>query len=75
MRDVEVRPQLVRVRAGRRVGFRILNAQRYAVHLGSLHEQRGGPLLVLRAPKQPGRYVLRVATDGHVARAAVVVTK
>jgi FlgD Ig-like domain len=74
-RDVEVRPQLVRVRAGRRFGFRILNAQRYAVHLGSLHEQRSGPLLVLRAPKQPGRYVLRVATDGHVARAAVVVTK
>jgi hypothetical protein len=74
-RDVEVRPQLVRVRAGRRFGFRILNAQRYAVHLGSLHEQRSGPLLVLRAPKLPGRYVLRVATDGHVARAAVVVTK
>jgi hypothetical protein len=75
VRDVEVRPQLVRVRAGRRFGFRILNAQRYAVHFASLHEQRSGPLLVLRAPKQPGRYVLRVATDGHVARAAVVVTK
>jgi len=75
VRDVEVRPHLVRVRAGRRFGFRILNAQRYAVHFGSLHKQRSGPLLVLRAPKQPGRYVLRVATDGHVARAAVVVTK
>ena len=75
VRDVEVRPLLVRVRAGRRFGFRILNAQRYAVHLGSLHKQRSGPLLVLRALKQPGRYVLRVATVGHVARAAVVVTK
>jgi hypothetical protein len=75
VRDVEVRPHLVRVRAGKRFGLRILNAQRYAVHLGSLHKQRSGPLLVLRAPQQPGRYVLRVATDGHVARAAVVVTK
>ena len=31
--------------------------------------------LVLRASKQPGHYVLRVATAGHVARAVVVVTK
>jgi hypothetical protein len=75
VRDVELRPHLVRVKAGRRFGFRVLNAQRYAVHLGSLHKRHSGPLLVLRAPKQPGRYVLRVATDGHVARAIVVVTK
>ena len=75
VRDVELRPQLVRVKTGRRFGFRVLNAaKRYAVHLGSLHRERSGPLLVLRAPKQPGRYVLRVATDGHVARAIVVVT-
>jgi hypothetical protein len=75
VRYVELRPQTVRVAAGRRFGFRVLNAQRYAVHLGSLHKQHSGPLLILRAPKQPGRYVLRVATDGHVARAIVVVTK
>jgi hypothetical protein len=75
VRDIELRPQLVRVKAGRRFGFRVLNAQRYAVHLGSLHKEHSGPLLVLRAPKQPGRYVVRVATDGHVARAIVVVTK
>ena len=75
VRGVQVRPQLVRVNAGRRFGFRILNAQRYAVHFGSLHRQRSGPLLILRAPQQPGRYVLRVATGGHVARALVVVTK
>jgi len=75
VRGVEVRPQLVRVKAGRRFGFRVLDAQRYAVHFGSLHQQRRGPLLILRAPKQPGHYVLRVATAGHVARGVVVVTK
>jgi FlgD Ig-like domain len=72
VRGVEVRPHVVRVKAGRRFGFRVLNAQRYAVHLGSLHARRSGPLLILRAPK-PGRYVLRVAANGHVARAVVVV--
>lgn len=71
---IQLRPHSVRVAAGRRFGFRVLNASRYAVHLGSLHEQHSGRLLVLRAPKQPGSYVLRVATDGHVARAVVVVT-
>lgn len=75
VRGVELRPHVVRVSAGRRFGFRVLNAQRYAVHFGSSHRQHRGPLLVLRAPKQPGRYVLRVATDGHVARAVVVVTR
>ncbi|HSC51851.1 MAG TPA: FlgD immunoglobulin-like domain containing protein [Gaiellaceae bacterium] len=75
LRFVELRPHLVRVAAGRRFGFRVLNAQRYAVHFRSLHEEHAGPLLILRAPRQPGRYVLRVATDGHVARAIVVVTK
>lgn len=75
VRFVELRPHSVRVAAGRRFGFRVLNAERYAVHFGSLHKEHRGPLLVLRAPKQPGRYVLRVATDGHAARAIVVVTK
>jgi hypothetical protein len=73
VRGVEVRPHVVRVKAGRRFGFRVLNAQRYAVHLGSLHARRSGRLLILRAPK-PGRYVLRVNANGHVARAVVVVT-
>ena len=75
VRGVQLRPYSVHVAAARRFGFRVLNAQRYAVHFLSLHREHRGPLLVLRAPKQPGRYVLRVATDGHVARAIVVVTK
>jgi hypothetical protein len=72
VRYVELRPHVVRVRTGRRFGFRVLNATSYAVHLGGLHARRSGGLLVLRAPK-PGRYVLRVNANGHVARAVVVV--
>lgn len=73
VRYVELRPHVVRVKTGRRFGFRVLNAKSYAVHIGSLHARRSGPLLVLRAPN-PGRYVLRVAANGHVARGVVVVT-
>jgi FlgD Ig-like domain len=72
VRHVELRPHTVRVKTGRRFGFRVLNATSYAVHLGGLHARRSGGLLVLRAPK-PGHYVLRVNANGHVARAIVVV--
>jgi len=72
VRYVGLRPHVVRVKTGRRFGFRVLNAKGYAVHLGGLHARRRGPLLILRAPK-PGRYVLRVNANGHVARAVVVV--
>lgn len=72
VRYIELRPHVVRVKTGRRFGFRVRNAKGYAVHLGGLHVRRSGPLLILRAPK-PGRYVLRVNANGHVARAVVVV--
>jgi FlgD Ig-like domain len=74
VRYIEIRPHSVRVKTGRRFGFRVLTyAKRYSVHLGSLHARRSGRLLILRAPK-PGRYLLRVNANGHVARAIVVVT-
>lgn len=74
VRYIDLRPRAVRVKSGRRFGFRVItNAKRYSVHLGSLHARRSGRLLILRAPK-PGRYVLRVNANGHVARAVVVVT-
>jgi hypothetical protein len=73
VRYVELRPHVVRVRSGARFGFRVLtDAKAYSVHLGRLHRLRRGPILILRAPA-PGRYVLRVAANGHVARALVVV--
>jgi hypothetical protein len=73
VRYIELRPHALRVKTGRRFGFRVLTDGRpYTVHLGSLHTRRSNSLLILRAPK-PGRYVLRVAEHGHVARAPVVV--
>jgi hypothetical protein len=73
VRYIDLRPGIVRVRTGRRFGFRVLtDAKSYSVHLGPLHAVRSGPLLILRAP-EPGRYTLRVAANGHVARARVVV--
>jgi hypothetical protein len=73
VRYIELRPHALRVKTGRRFGFRVLTDGRpYTAHLGSLHTFRSGSLLILRAPK-PGRYVLRVAVHGHVARALVVV--
>jgi hypothetical protein len=74
VRYIELRPHALHVKTGKRFGFRVLtDAKSYAVHLGSLHARRHGRLLVLRAPA-PGRYVLRVAERGHVAKAVVVVT-
>jgi hypothetical protein len=74
VRYIELRPHALRVKTGRRFGFRVLtDAKRYSVHLGSLHARQGGRLLILRAPA-PGRYVLRVAEHGHVAKAVVMVT-
>jgi hypothetical protein len=74
VRYIELRPHALRVKTGRRFGFRVLtDAKRYSVHLGSLHARRGGRLLILRAPA-PGRYVLRVAEHGHVAKAIVTVS-
>lgn len=73
VRYVELRPHAVRVQSGKRFGFRVLtDAKSYSVHFGGLNAVRSGPLLVLRA-HAPGRYVLRVATKGHEARAVVVV--
>jgi hypothetical protein len=73
VRYIELRPRALRVKTGKRFGFRVVtDAKRYSVHLGSLHARRSGRLLILRAPA-PGRYVLRVAEHGHVARAVVTV--
>jgi len=72
---VTLRPHVLRVKTGARFGVRVLtDAKRYAVHLAGLHALRSGRFVYLRAPK-PGRYVLRVAENGHVARAIVVVRK
>jgi hypothetical protein len=49
------------------------DARRYGWLLGSRHGFAHGPVLRLRAPKQPGRYVLFVTEHGHSDRAVVTV--
>jgi hypothetical protein len=50
------------------------DARRYGWLLGSRHGFAHGPVLRLRAPKQPGRYVLFVTEHGHSDRAVVTVS-
>lgn len=73
VRYIELRPHVLRVKTGARLGVRVVtDAKQYSVHLAGRHVLRSGRILYLRAPA-PGRYVLRVAEKGHVARAIVVV--
>ena len=73
VRYVDLRPHLLAVRSGARFGFRVFtNAKRYSWHLGTRGGVARGPFLILRAGA-PGRYRLRVAANGHVARALVLV--
>jgi hypothetical protein len=73
IRYIEVRPHVVRVRAGTRFSVRVnTDAVRYTWHIGSRGKQTLKPVLTVRAG-QPGRYELRVAANGHVARVVVLV--
>jgi FlgD Ig-like domain len=73
VRYIELRPHVLRVKTGARLGVRVVtDAKQYSVHLAGRHVLRSGRILYLRAPA-PGRYVLRVAEKGHVARAIVLV--
>jgi hypothetical protein len=49
------------------------DARRYTWTLGSRHGTSSRRVLVLHAPKRPGRYTLVVAEHGHSDRAALVV--
>jgi flagellar hook capping protein FlgD len=73
IRYIQVRPHVVRVRAGTRFSVRVgTDAVRYTWHIGSRGKKARGHVLTIRAG-EPGRYVLRVAANGHVARIVVLV--
>lgn len=60
--------------AGKRFDIGVsTDAKRYGWLLGGRHGVAHGPVLTLRAPKQPGRYVLVVTERGHSDRAVVTV--
>jgi hypothetical protein len=73
IRYIDVRPHVVRVRAGARFSVHVrTDAVRYTWHIGSRGKKARKPVLTIRAG-EPGRYVLRVAANGHVARVVVLV--
>jgi hypothetical protein len=75
IRYVELSRRSIRAQARTRFGVRVLTdaaAIRWRFAGGSGRAQPG--LLVLRAPRRPGRYTLFVEANGHAARAEVRVT-
>lgn len=75
IRYVELARQVIRAGVRTRFGVRVLTdaasvSWRFA---GGIGRARRG-LLVLRAPRRPGRYTLFVEANGHAARADVRVT-
>jgi hypothetical protein len=76
IRYIDVAPHVLHVKSGALIRVRVISDAkpvRYSWHFGPMHRRGRGHLLVFRAG-QPGRYVLRVAANGHVARALVTVT-
>jgi hypothetical protein len=73
IRYVELGRELVRVRVRRRFGVRVAtDARSFRWRFaGGIGRARPG-VLVLRAPRRPGRYTLFVDVNGHGARAVVV---
>ena len=64
----------ISVAAGRRFDIGVsTDARRYGWLLDGRHGIAHGPVLRLRAPQQPGRYVLVVTEHGHSDRAVVTV--
>jgi FlgD Ig-like domain len=76
VRYIELGRPVVRVRMRARFGVNVLtDARRFRWRFaGGSGTARPG-LLVLRAPRRPGRYTLFVAYDGHGASAPVIVTR
>jgi hypothetical protein len=72
LRYIEVAPQRVVTRAGKRFAVKIQTAApRYTWRLGHQHGSRRGRLLHLRAPTTPGTYRLVVAEHGNTTTALI----
>lgn len=76
IRYVELGRDLVRVRVRMRFGVRVIADARSLRwrFAGGIGKAKPG-VLVLRAPRRPGRYTLFVEANGHGARSVVVVSR
>lgn len=76
IRYIELARRTIRLRARTRFGVRVAtDARAFAWTLGTRSGQSRPGLLVLRAPRTRGRYVLTVREHGHAARATVIVER
>ena len=74
VRYIELRRNVVTARAGRRFGVGVsTDAPSYRFRFAGGAGVRGGPVLVLRAPEEPGRYRVYVRSNRHADSALVVV--
>jgi hypothetical protein len=74
IRYVDLARDVVRVRAGLRFGVRVLtDARSFRWRFAGGRGTAEPGLLVLRAPRNPGRYTLFVDVNGHADRARVIV--
>ena len=75
IRYITLANRRIAVAAGKRFDIGVsTDARRYGWLLAGRHGFAHGPVLRLRAPQQPGRYVLVVTEHGHSDRAVVTVT-
>jgi flagellar hook capping protein FlgD len=73
---IELRRDVVRAKARVRFGIRVrTHSSDYRWRFAGGQGRGSGRLLVLRAPRAPGRYTLYVSVNGHADRATVVVRR
>jgi hypothetical protein len=75
LRYVTLARDRIPAKAGTRFGVRVSADRRVAWRLGAREGTAAPGLLVLRAPRRPGRYTLTVRAGDHAARAAVIVSR
>jgi len=73
LRYVSLARDRILAKAGTRFGVRVSADRRVRWKLGAREGGAAPGLMILRAPKRPGRYTLTVSVGDHTARAAVLV--
>jgi hypothetical protein len=73
VRYVELARDAIEAKAGTRFGVRVSADRRVRWRLGTRRGTAAPGLLVLRAPRKPGRYRLVVTVPGHADAATLIV--
>ena len=74
VRYVELARHSIQAKAGTRFGVRVFADRRVRWRLGARNGTAAPGLVVLRAPRKPGRYTLGVTVPGHADAADLIVS-